>query len=241
MQASGIDLLEMVKALGSLTTPIVVAAVAYLFQRRQKRFEATISEKARYYAAISPLLNRIYSYRKLVNDYLDRSPEEILQAKREADRVFWTHIYIWSPEFRRAYQAFMGDAFAMWQKGGRAVLRVDGRNYAIGPSTPGWQGFSGEPTDDVVWDAIYRRLQWAIAHDLGVARRHEVAMPAELRSSPAGPNVISNNQDRSSGVRRPGPVWVVALPDRLVSGPLRPCPPEAVAEHVSGHRLHHCG
>jgi hypothetical protein len=188
MQASGIDLLEMVKALGSLATPIVVAVVAYLFQKRQKRFEAAITEKAKHYAAISPLLNRIYCYRRLVNDYLERSPEEILQAKREADQVFWTFEYIWSPEFHRAYNAFMDDAFDMWQgKGGRAVLRVDGRDYPIGPSTPGWRAFTGESADCALCDAVYKQLQWAIAHDLGLAHRRDVGKPAVPRPSFAGP------------------------------------------------------
>ena len=115
---------EVAKALGALATPVVVVIVAYLFQRRQKVAEAAMAERIKRIALISPLLNRIFSYRHRVGAYLDWSPEEVLQAKREADREFRTYEFLWSPEYREAYHRFMEECFSTNRA--RETRRVSG-------------------------------------------------------------------------------------------------------------------
>src|SRR5919199_1644123 len=103
-----------------------------------------MSEKVKHYSYISPLLNQIFAYRYRVGDFLDRSPESVLEAKRKADHEFWTFEYLWSNEFRRLYHEFMLDSFSVYgPEGTRALLRVNGSLYPVKPSTPGWDAFTG--------------------------------------------------------------------------------------------------
>ena len=159
---------EGVQALASLSVPFVLVWAAHRLQRRQKSFEAVMGEKARHYAAISPLLNVIFSYRFRVGDFLDRAPETVLEAKRKADQEFWTFEYLWSDQFRLAYHEFMTDGFSVFgPEGTKARLRVDGGFYPVKSTTPGWEAFSGEPADRAALGKLYAELKTAIARDLG--------------------------------------------------------------------------
>ena len=80
MTTDALAAVELVKALASVSVPFVLVWAAHRLQRRQKSFEAVMGEKARHYAAISPLLNVIFSYRFRVGDFLDRAPETVLGA-----------------------------------------------------------------------------------------------------------------------------------------------------------------
>jgi len=159
---------EVAKALGALATPVVVVIVAYLFQRRQKVAEAAMAERIKRIALISPLLNRIFSYRHRVGAYLDWSPEEVLQAKREADREFRTYEFLWSPEYREAYHRFMEECFSTNRgEGNKAGIRAHARHYPKKASTPNWEAFTGEEADKVRNQEAYNQVQLVTARDLG--------------------------------------------------------------------------
>lgn len=159
---------EFASALGSVATPLVVATVAYLFQRRQKIAEAAMTERIKRIGLISPLLNTIYSYRQRVGSYLDMSPEEVLRAKREADREFWTFEYLWTPEFKAAYQAFMEESFEMNRgEGNKAGIRAESSHYPIKSNTPNWVAFTEETVDKPRNALRYEKFQAITARDLG--------------------------------------------------------------------------
>src|SRR4051812_17881479 len=109
------NFVEIAKAVGAVATPVVVAIVAYVFQRRQKVAEATMSERIKRIGTMSLHLNKIYSYRQRVGNFLDCTPDEILCAKREADKEFWTFEYLWSAAFKGAYHEFMHESFDMYR------------------------------------------------------------------------------------------------------------------------------
>jgi hypothetical protein len=160
--------LELMRTAASVAVPFVLVWAAHRLQRKQKFVEATMAEKARHYAAISPLLNVIFSYRMRVGDFLERTPESVLDAKRKADHEFWTFEYLWSNAFRAAYHDFMSDAFKAFNtEGTKALIRADARLYPVKPADANWAGFTGEAVDRGDWVALYSRLKGTIARDLG--------------------------------------------------------------------------
>jgi hypothetical protein len=160
--------LELLRTAASVAVPFVLVWAAHRLQRKQKSLEAVMAEKARHYASISPLLNLIFSYRMRVGDFLERTPESVLEAKRKADHEFWTFEYLWSNEFRAAFHEFMGAAFRAFNtEGTKALIRAEQQLYPIKPTDPNWLGFTGEKVKRGDWVDVYARLKGTIARDLG--------------------------------------------------------------------------
>lgn len=159
---------EVAKALGALATPVVVVIVAYIFQRKQKLAEAVMTERIKRIARISPLLNKIFSYRHRVGNYLEWTPEDILNAKREADHEFWTFEFLWSPEYKAAYHQFMEECFTINRgEGNKAGIRAGPRFYPKKANTPGWEAFTDEEVNKSNNQAAYNQIQSVTARDLG--------------------------------------------------------------------------
>lgn len=169
--ADALDLhlaLDLIRTAATVAVPVVLALAAHALQRRQKVFEAVMAEKVNHYGFLSPLLNQIFSYHFRVGDFLDRTPEAVLEAKRRADHEFWTFEYLWSEEFRRAYHAFMTDCFRVFgPEGTRGRVRAHSRYYPLKPTTPGWEAFTDEEVDQKALGVLYAELKQAIARDLG--------------------------------------------------------------------------
>jgi hypothetical protein len=217
---------EIAKAVGAVGTPIVVAILAYIFQKRQKVVdaamaerqkaadaamaerqkaadaataerqqvaeaaraarqkvaeaartarqkvaEAALAERIKRIGTISPLLNKIFAYRQRLGNFLDCSPEDILSAKREADREFWTFEYLWSQAFKDAYDQFMRESFEMFRaEGKRAGIHAESKYYPKKAATAGWDAFTERAVDKKLNKEIYNALQSAIARDLGFHR-----------------------------------------------------------------------
>lgn len=181
---------EIAKAVGAVLTPIAVVFLAYIFQKRQKAAEAamaarqkaaeaamaerqkvaeaTMAERIKRIGTMSPLLNKIFAYCQRVGDFLNCSPEDILSAKREADREFWTFEYLWSPAFKGAYDNFMSESFETFTgEGKKANIHAESKYYPKKASTSGWVAFSETAVNKTQNQQIYNALQSAIARDLG--------------------------------------------------------------------------
>lgn len=157
--------------LGLSTTALMIvigAWLSYHYAVRQKNYDALIQAKLRHYERITPHLNRIFRYRQRVGDYMDLTPEQVLDAKRQADEEFYVHLYIWSDEFRRAYRSFMGHSFLLFVKP-RALIRAERRWYQT-PAHRDWAGFSDEPVDQERNMHYYHGVMSAIADDLPFVR-----------------------------------------------------------------------
>lgn len=162
------NFVEIAKAVGAVATPIAVAILAYTFQSRQKVAEAAMAERIKRIGTMSPLLNKIFSYRQRVGNFLDCKPEDILSAKREADREFWTFEYLWSLAFKDAYHEFMHESFDMYRgEGKKAGIRAESNYYPIQASDPGWVAFTDDTVTKKQNEEIYNALQSVIAKDLG--------------------------------------------------------------------------
>ena len=160
--------MEIAKTVGVIATPVAVAVLAYVLQRRQRSFEAAMSERIKRIGNVSPLVNKIYSYRQRVGDFLSCSAEEILNAKPEADREFWTFEYLWSSSFKKAHHRFMHESFDMFRgEGEKAGIHAESRYYPKKESTPGWVAFTEKPVDKERNEDAYNTLLASIARDLG--------------------------------------------------------------------------
>jgi hypothetical protein len=164
---NGKDIFDVLKILGDVALPVVGALLAFFINKRSKSFESVMKQRVAKYVALSPLLNDIYTYRMELGDYLSRKPEDILAAKREADRQLWTFEYLFSKRFRDAYHGFMVASFKMFNaKGTRALIRVKKAPYRQPSTTEGWPGYSDEEVPAEEYRGMYQRLQEEIARDL---------------------------------------------------------------------------
>ncbi len=126
-----------------------------------------MSERIKRIGTLSPLLNRIYSFRQRLGDFLDRSPEDILAAKREADREFWTFEYLWSPSFKDEYEKFMQESFDMFRgEGKKAAIKAESKYYPRKATDLSIE-FTETPVDKKQNATVYDALQAAISRDLG--------------------------------------------------------------------------
>ncbi|SIO35460.1 hypothetical protein SAMN05444166_4037 [Singulisphaera sp. GP187] len=168
-----------IQAIGTAATPLVVVYLGARFLRHQTIQEAALSEKAKHYSTISPLINRIFSYRLMVGDFLERKPEEILKAKRDADHEFWSYYYVWSDNFIQLYNKFMHDSFTIYGgHGAKALINVDPQYYPFKPDPrttnadgQQWQGFADKPVNTQHLVSLYRQIGDAISKDMGMGRK----------------------------------------------------------------------
>jgi hypothetical protein len=115
---------ERIGLLTSFLTPVAIVVVGYFIQnavsqadREWKSGERRAEQREKVYAELGPLLNIIYCYVDDVGDYTRFSPEEVIDKKRSADRLFFTYHSYWSASTKTAYDSFMRSCFEISQGG----------------------------------------------------------------------------------------------------------------------------
>ncbi len=86
-------------------------------------------------------LNVIYVYVADVGDFRAYSPIDVIQRKREADRVFYMYRPYWSSQTEERYRAFMDAAFETYTGLGRLPrirARSDEKKVAIEVDGEAW-------------------------------------------------------------------------------------------------------
>jgi hypothetical protein len=106
--------LEIVKLLVGALTPVSVVVLGWFVSRRLKRIELVqwsnqklIEKRLQVYDSIAPLLNRLLCFFTWVGDWKDISPEELIRAKRELDKVVNVYRHLFEDEVYKAYQAYI--------------------------------------------------------------------------------------------------------------------------------------
>ena len=103
--------------------------------RRQQEIRI-IERRSRIWDDLGPKLNIIYSYVCRVGDYKDYKAENILQIKRDSDRIFYNYIAFFSEDFLSDYHRFMGEVFDMY--GARGMdARVRALSFGRADLEPG--------------------------------------------------------------------------------------------------------
>ena len=124
--------IEKWKTFFSILTPLILVYLTFIVQSTLtekkaefERLQQILNEKQRIYGKLGSDLNRIYVYIADVGDFRQYTPLQIIQKKRESDRLFFTYLPYWSEKTAKRYDAFMRSAFATYQGSGeRAKIKA---------------------------------------------------------------------------------------------------------------------
>lgn len=189
--------LDLVKTLAAVAVPVVVAVVGYRLNHRLKLWEASqwrnqelIKARLRYYDELAPMLNDLMCYLTFLGRWRDLTPPDVLQLKRDTDRLFFSVSPLFSQRAVDAYQDFVAACFQTFRGWGLEpqirsgfVHRRDSRPDSWDPS---WcQLFTHQENDEVTEEDqakvrdCYDRLLGALAEDieLSIPRNRYVTAP----------------------------------------------------------------
>ena len=180
--------LEVVKIIVGLLIPAAMLFIGVWLDRRIKEFEhrqwsnqKVIEKRLEVYEKITPQLNEMMCYFVRVGMWKERDPTDIIDMKRDLDKV--AHIYapLFSPKFLESYNSYISKCFAMFRGAGKdAQLRTEAEHYReayVGEEgehdvwKPEWDDcFTGaeEASDRSEVRAAYQDLVGVIARELGV-------------------------------------------------------------------------
>lgn len=180
--------LEVVKLVVGLLIPAAMLFTGVWLDRRIKEFEhrqwsnqKVIEKRLEVYEKITPRLNEMMCYFMRIGTWKEHDPTEIVDMKRDLDKI--AHIYapLFSPQFMEMYNAFIGQCFATFRGDGKdAQLRTDCVHYRdafVGneDDNAGWQNdwdeyFTGpeEASDRKAVAKAYHDLVGFTAQELGV-------------------------------------------------------------------------
>ena len=129
--------LEIVKLITSLLMPAAMLFVGIWLDRRIKEFEhrqwfnqKVIEKRLAVYEELTPKLNDIMCYFLQIGTWKERNPNEIIDMKREIDKIAYVYAPLFSPKFLSRYNEFMGLCYAMFRGAGKdAQLRTEAHIY----------------------------------------------------------------------------------------------------------------
>lgn len=178
--------------------PFTILVVGYFLNKRlakiedkREQTEALSAARLNCFKALQSELNVIFCASTYVGTWLDTKPDEVLEAKRRADAIFFSSMAIWEADFLDKYKKFMQLCFSTYRgRGQHAVLRADVDKYAEGYGVD-WneemEAWFVDREERKVWmkdqqtdgkDEIsysqelvvpaYVELIWAAAHSLGI-------------------------------------------------------------------------
>jgi len=108
-----------VKAISGVATPIVIAIIGFYLDRRQKTLEAKFDGQRDIFARrflkydeISSLCNDIYCFSALIGHYKNISPCDIIEKKRKLEALVFASLPVWGDNFCTAVDEFLGVCFA---------------------------------------------------------------------------------------------------------------------------------
>ena len=129
--------LEVVKLLIGLLIPAAMLFVGVWMDRRIKEFEhrqwsnqKVIEKRLEVYEKLTPQLNELMCYFVRVGSWKEHDPTEIVDMKRDMDKIAYIYAPLFSPEFLERYNEYMGVCFAMYRGAGLdAQLRTECEHY----------------------------------------------------------------------------------------------------------------
>jgi hypothetical protein len=120
---------EIIKLFVSTLTPISVAIVGYFLNRRLKSIDDAqwqnrkiVEKRLDLFDKISPDLNSIFCFFVWVGYWKDISPKDLIDKKRELDKIVHIYRHLLSPEFYSAYCDFIHLAFRTYSGAGMDAL-----------------------------------------------------------------------------------------------------------------------
>lgn len=126
------------QGIGAVVTPLTVAALGYVFARRQSRSRELLSARLEDYRRLVPNLNALMCYMTFIGDWKSLDPPQAVALKRRLDADFFCAAPLFSEGVQDAYGRFMTcccRTFNAW--GSNAQLLTSA--YRRRPAIAGWQ------------------------------------------------------------------------------------------------------
>lgn len=144
--------LEIVKLAISISTPLVVILIGFLINNRVRHIEhmqwtrqRIVDKRIELYDHMIPKINDIYCYLIRVGNWKEFSPEDIIELKREIDKIAHVNAPLFSEKFISLYSSMMECYFDMFRgKGTNARILIDPNEYIQfyeGEWIPSWDDF----------------------------------------------------------------------------------------------------
>jgi hypothetical protein len=113
--------LEIAKLAVGSTTPVVVGILGWIINRRLKNIDQIqwqnrkiIEKRLDLYDKIAPHMNRIFCFIRWVGYWKDITPDQMLESKRELDRIINIYKYLIGDDFYHSYESFISFTFETW-------------------------------------------------------------------------------------------------------------------------------
>ena len=123
------EALEIYKLLVSALTPLSVAIFGYFLNRRLKNIDDAqwqnrklVEKRLELYDQIAPSLNAIFCFFVWVGYWKDISPKDLIEKKRELDKIVNIYKYLLSQDFYSAYDRFIHLVFRTYSGAGKDAL-----------------------------------------------------------------------------------------------------------------------
>lgn len=158
----------------STLTPIAIAVLTYFIattlneqQSFLRKGEQVLEEKRRIYSQLGRHINIMYVYASDVGDFRKYTPVDIIENKREADRIFVMYGPFWSCETHNNYKILMTAMFITYRGEGKdARIRALVREKTFSPIwKPEWKDALTDEQDPALQDK-YNDFLRAILRDL---------------------------------------------------------------------------
>jgi len=126
------SLLEIIRLVIGLLTPLSICFLAYTLDLHWKEAEqhrkeaglvrketpkpseeksAALARRVQLWDKVAYKLNDIYSYNTYLNNWKDISPQDVISARRETDKIILSNRQFFTDDFIARYQDFMQQAF----------------------------------------------------------------------------------------------------------------------------------
>lgn len=191
---------DVVTAVSSAATPIVIAVFGWILTRRQSRNELLLNARINYYSKVMPDLNRLMTYMMFVGTWRDTSPPQIITLKRRLDAAFYVAAPLFSAPVSSAYEDFMKQCFVPFGRwGADALIRTSPYRrrvswQAAAPWNPDWERMfelkENEPVEGTALEDLrsaYDSLISALVTDLNINRARGEYTSARVVTNASGP------------------------------------------------------
>ena len=119
--------------------------------------KALIEKRVILWNKIAERLNDIYTYNVYVGDWQKITPEQLLEHKRETDKIIYSYRPFFSESFFRSYRAYMDSAYKTY-RGWNKDAGIRAKKIHRDPSSPGTELIIDEDNRAQVHQTYYDLL-----------------------------------------------------------------------------------
>ncbi len=169
--------MELIKLIISIATPVIILLlgvwaknIAIDYEKRASLNDRIIKKRVEIYEKIGKELNDIFVFLVQVGDWKDYSPYQILDKKRNLDKIMYVNRPYWSDSAFLSYTSFMDSAFEMHTGIGEdaKIKTVTYQFETLESWEEDWKNwFSSTPTEMDIIREKYSLLMTHLSNEFG--------------------------------------------------------------------------